>query len=292
MAIPEGYRLLTKDDVGKVFGKDLELQIYIDTSADPVSDIFIGNRTNFINEDDGIIHLDYSSLSNHTIYYYSWYISSNDVITMDENLVVEIYYDDDNWNNWFYVKDIPDPYTITIKNKSGITLLVEGKYLTKDITILLDKSLFGESGEEEGGGESGGTNTWSIEDVSGASYGFALNSAGYYESKNKGKTSSYAICKVNLDIKSDCKMYVDCINYAESNYDYGLLSNLDKTLTLSHSADTSNVFKSFKGLQSPNVVAVDYGTITAGSHFIYIKFIKDSSQNSNNDTLQFKVRLE
>lgn len=203
-------------------------------------------------------------------------------------------------NNWFYVKDIVpeedeeeeettnDPYTITIKNKSGITLLVEGKYLTKDITILLDKSLFG----EQGGGESGGTNTWSVEDVSGASYGFALNSSGYYESKNKGYKNSYAICKVNLDIKSDCKMYVDCINYAESNYDYGLLSKLDTTLTLSYTADTSNVFKSFKGLQSPNVVAVDYGTITAGSHSIYVKFIKDSSQNSNNDTLQFKIRLE
>ena len=87
-------------------------------------------------------------------------------------------------------------------------------------------------------------------------------------------------------------MYVDCINYAESSYDYGLLSKLDKTFTTSATADSTDVFKSFKNLQSPNVVTVDYGTISVGSHSFYVKFVKDSSQDSNYDTLQFKVRLE
>ena len=84
---------------------------------------------------------------------------------------------------------------------------------------------------------------------------------------------------------------MDCINYAENNYDYGNLSNIDTTLTLSSSADSSNVFKSFKGSNSANVQTVDYGILTEGNYYIYIKFIKDSSQSSNNDTLQFKVRF-
>ena len=203
-------------------------------------------------------------------------------------------------NNWLYVKDIvpeedeeeeettSDPYTITIKNKSGITLLVEGKYLTKDITILLDKSLFG----EESGGESGGTNSWKVEAVSGASYGFALNSAGYYESGNKGNHSTAAVCKVVLNIVTQCNLYVDCINSGEANYDFGILSTLDNTLDTNYTADSTNVQKSFKGSSSSSIQTVNYGSISVGEHFIYVKFRKDSSQSSGNDTLQFTVRLE
>lgn len=290
MAIPEGYRLLRSSDVGKTFGVELEPLVYFDDSVSPNN---VSKRVSLTNFIDTVI--DFGNLTgirfNNIIIYDSWDHSGWLGYTnyqFESNVEITSYNTDYEWNNWLYVKDIAtDPYIVTISNKNGITLLVEGKYLTKDITILLDKSLFGESDEE-----SGGTNTWSVEAVSGASYGFALNSAGYYESQNKAKKSTSAVCKVVLDIKSDCKMYVDCINYAESNYDYGLLSELDTTLGTSASADSTNVFKSFKGLQSPNVVSVDYGTISAGSHFIYVKFRKDSSVDKNNDTLQFTIRLE
>ena len=126
--------------------------------------------------------------------------------------------------------------------------------------------------------------------VEGAQYGFALNSNGYYQSGNKGVHSSYALCEVKIDVQVGQDIVIDCINYAEGNYDYGLLSNLDTTLTKSSTADTSNVFKSFKGAQSANVVSVTYPDVGVGPHSIYIKFIKDSSDNANNDTLQFKVR--
>lgn len=132
-----------------------------------------------------------------------------------------------------------------------------------------------------------------VSDVSGASYGFVMNSAGYYESNNKGKNSSAALCKVTFDTFGIYHLYIDCINYAESNYDYGLLSNLDTTLSTSTTADSSSkIFYNFKGKQSASVVTVDYGEIAAGEHFIYIKFLKDSSQHSNNDSLQFKLRFE
>jgi hypothetical protein len=134
--------------------------------------------------------------------------------------------------------------------------------------------------------------TFEIEAVDGATHGFLLNDDGYYESQNAGTASSYSVCKVSFYTDGTYNVYLDCINYAESKYDYGILSNIDTTLTLSYSADTTNVFKSFKGLSSSAVQTVDYGCPDAGDHFIYVKYRKDSSGNSNNDSLQFKVRME
>ena len=133
---------------------------------------------------------------------------------------------------------------------------------------------------------------YSVEDVSGSTYGFVLNSNGYYESTNNGIHNSYSICKVNININKTASLYVDCINYAESGYDFGILSNLNTSLSLDYSADTTNVKKSFKGSSSSTIQTVSYDSLSAGSYYIYIKFIKDVSQSSNNDSLQFKIRIE
>lgn len=130
---------------------------------------------------------------------------------------------------------------------------------------------------------------YTIEDL-GTTYGFVLNDNGYYESNNKGVQNSFAICKVNISAPMDCTMYLDCINYAEANFDYGILSNLDTTLSLSFSADSSYK-KSFMGSSMATVQTVSYD-ITAGEHFIYVKYRKDNSSDSNNDSLQFAVRFE
>lgn len=132
---------------------------------------------------------------------------------------------------------------------------------------------------------------YTVSDISGASYGFKLNSNGYYESQNKGIDSSYAICRV--DFHGTNKIIFDCINYAESNYDFGILSNIDSTLSLSSGEDSSTaVFKSFKGQQSPDIVSVVYEGIDSQDHFIYVKYKKDSSADKNYDSLQFKIRFE
>ena len=133
---------------------------------------------------------------------------------------------------------------------------------------------------------------YTVEKPSDATYGFSLNTNNYYESKNKGVNSSYAMAKLNFTTDGSYKLYLDCINYAEKNYDFGILSELDKTLQMSDNVDSTNVKKNFKGSSSPNVQTVDYGQIANGSHYIYIKFRKDSSTSSNNDSLQFKVRTE
>ena len=134
--------------------------------------------------------------------------------------------------------------------------------------------------------------TYTVEAVSGATYGFALNDDGYYESGNAGVYNSYALCKVTFNTQGWATLYLDCINSGEANYDFGILSNVDTMLALSANIDTTNVFKSFKGASSTDVQTVEYGAIEAGEHYIYVKFRKDGSGNSGNDSLQFKVRME
>jgi hypothetical protein len=133
--------------------------------------------------------------------------------------------------------------------------------------------------------------SYSVESVDGATYGFALNDAGYYESQNKGVNSSYAICKVNFYSNGIDSMKLKCINSGENFSDFGILSNVDTTLTLSYTVDSANVFKSFRGLSSTTEQIVDYGVVEEGEHFIYIKYRKDGSARDGNDSLQFFVEF-
>ena len=126
--------------------------------------------------------------------------------------------------------------------------------------------------------------------VDGATYGFALNSNGYYESQNRGASNSYALCRVNISNPMNKKLYFDCINDGEPRRDYGLLGAVNQELTKSNTADTG-VKQSFKEKASTAVQTIEYDNAT-GNCFIDVKFRKDTSRNSGNDSLQFKVRLE
>ena len=134
-------------------------------------------------------------------------------------------------------------------------------------------------------------NSFEVVAISGASYGFALNSNGYYESNNKGVDNSAAVCRVNIHAAKACTVTFKCINYAESNYDFGLLGVIDKDLNIGYSDTSTNVQKSFKGSSKSSVQTYAYTNVAAGDHFIDVKYRKDSSQSSNNDTLQFKVEI-
>lgn len=127
-----------------------------------------------------------------------------------------------------------------------------------------------------------------VENV-GGSYGFELNSKGYYESNNKKVKSSFAMCKVSFNSNGNTSLDLECINYAESNYDYGLISKLDTELSASNNADSNDLLAmNFKGKSksAPQTVSIP---VTEGNHFIYIKFRKDGSGDSYNDSLQFKI---
>jgi hypothetical protein len=131
---------------------------------------------------------------------------------------------------------------------------------------------------------------YNVENIS-TTYGFVLNDDGYYESNNKKMPNSYALCKLSFNMWIEGDLTFEIINSGESNYDFGIFSKLDQTLTNSNAEDTSStlVYKSYKGQSSTSPVTLTYSNVSAGEHFITIKFKKDGSGDNGNDSLQFKV---
>ena len=132
--------------------------------------------------------------------------------------------------------------------------------------------------------------TYTVSAIDGVTYGFTLNNNGYYESTNKGLGNNYSLCRVNINNPAGRVVYFDCINYAESNYDYGILGAVNQELAKNYTAD-SGAKKSFKGLSKADVQTVEY-TDATDDCFIDVKYIKDISGDQCNDSLQFKVRFE
>lgn len=134
------------------------------------------------------------------------------------------------------------------------------------------------------------TINYTVTDATGTNnYGFKLNSSGYYESQNKAQSSSYALAVVSFTLNTNGSIIFKAISYGESNFDFGIFSTLDATLSASNSADSSNVYKSYKGESSATEKELVYSNVSSGTHTIYIKYIKDGSVDKDNDTLQFKL---
>ena len=135
-------------------------------------------------------------------------------------------------------------------------------------------------------------NTYSVDARSGASYGFNLNSNGYYESTNKSQSNSAAVCRVNFNLESDCNITFSYINYAEATYDYGIFGRIDTALGTTYSADSNTYLSCNSSSYNKSSVQTLTYQMTAGTHYIDVKYRKDSSTNSYNDSLQFKVAIE
>ena len=130
--------------------------------------------------------------------------------------------------------------------------------------------------------------SWNVEST--GTYPFQLNTNGYYESTNKGKNNSYSYATLNYEGFDE--LVLECINSGETDFDYGIISQPDVLLGESTKDDgvtgSTNVFHNFKGESSTNPVQLTIPS-DKGSHFITIKFRKDSSSAEGNDSLQFKV---
>ena len=190
--------------------------------------------------------------------------------------------------------------TITITTTTGITTTVNDKTTvivgenTGDSTRTLTKTLNYRGGIPyevtiiQTANDVKPPASWNV--VSTGTYPFELNTNGYYESTNKGKSNSYSYATLNYEGFN--KLVLECINSGESNYDYGIISQPDVQLSESTtddgSSESTKVFKNFKYQGSANPVKLTIPS-DGGSHFITIKFIKDGSGDTGNDSLQFKV---
>lgn len=130
-----------------------------------------------------------------------------------------------------------------------------------------------------------------VEIVNSGEYGFELNDAGYYESTNQQIPDSYAMCEIKFRAESGV-FYLDCINYADQLKDFALISELDKSLSKSNSADTANVHTSFKYKNSNVVQTIRITVPDKDLHTICIKYKKDGRGNAGNDSFQFRVRFK
>ena len=136
------------------------------------------------------------------------------------------------------------------------------------------------------------SNTYTVTgQVSGASYGFALNNnTGYYVSNNNAKSNSAAVARVNFSLDTACLVTIEYINYAEATYDYGIFGQIDTALGTTYTAD-SGAYHTCSA-SSDNTASVQTLTynLTAGTHYIDIKYRKDQATDSNNDNLQWKIK--
>lgn len=122
---------------------------------------------------------------------------------------------------------------------------------------------------------------YTISNVSGYSYTFNLNAAGYYESNNKNRHGTGAMCKVNIFNPLKKNIYIDYIQTSENGYDYGIIYALNST---------STIHTSLQYVNAETEKSILYGNYIEGD--IYILYRKDNSTSSGNDSLQFKVRVE
>ena len=111
---------------------------------------------------------------------------------------------------------------------------------------------------------------------------------GVYESySNKGVNSSAAVMYIDISGLSEFSFYIR--SYAESNYDYVMVSQLDKTITSGSSySDTTLVKAHTRGNQQSGTsissyTLVEFTGIDKGSHRITVLYRKDTSQHSNDD---------
>lgn len=111
---------------------------------------------------------------------------------------------------------------------------------------------------------------------------------GVYESfSNKGVNSTAAIMYIDIVGYTDFSLYIR--SYAESNYDYVMVSQLDQTINNSTSySDTTLVKAHTRGSQTSGTAIDDYKLveftgINGGEHRITILYRKDSSSSSGDD---------
>ena len=111
---------------------------------------------------------------------------------------------------------------------------------------------------------------------------------GVYESfSNKGKDNTAAIMYIDIVGYENFSLYIR--SYAESNYDYVMVSQLDKTINNSSSYSNTTLVKAHtrgnqqSGTALSNYKLVEFTGIDGGEHRITVVYRKDGSSASGDD---------
>jgi hypothetical protein len=130
--------------------------------------------------------------------------------------------------------------------------------------------------------------TVSISNVT-TTYGFKEIGDGWYESTNKRKPSSYAICNIKFTVPAGAiskliRIYVETDAGIYRNEHYGIISELDQTLNKDNGVDVDS-------RELPTEGYVTFIAETEGEHFVQIKYRHQTSSKhfDGNDCIRFKV---
>lgn len=201
---------------------------------------------------------------------------------------------------------VPVYHSVTITNSTSATVTASDSNPLEgtDVTIMSD-TISGIAVTDNGTDvtsqfvhHSGTTGEYSI--TNRGSYGFAL-SGGYYVSQNKGVDKTAAVCRVSFVLPVASTVTFTFINYAEQGYDFGVFGNLDTELSTNYysagssgATITDNSYKLACNTSTHNqstTQTLTYSNVSAGEHYIDVKYSKDDASAANNDTLQFKVAI-
>lgn len=165
--------------------------------------------------------------------------------------------------------------------------LIESKEYNRALRLLKTIDNYKDSAELITQVELALKNAVSVDKVRHAKYGFSMNEDGWYESENTGDPDSCAVCKIRFTTDNG-KITLKIINDGEYGKDYGLVSNLDLTLSYYNTPD-ENAYKSYENEIETGIDTISFDVPDTREHFIYVKYIKDSSGDSGSDSLKFKV---
>lgn len=193
------------------------------------------------------------------------------------------------------INAVTDPHNGTTRVQAGTSETITITPVDPQLTLALDNGVDITSQLVAGTP----TNTYTVTtQVSGASYGFNLNSSsGYYVSSNNGVAKSASVARLNLDFESSCIVTIQYINYAEAGYDYGLFGKLDTSVATdgltagsngSSPSDSTSNYQLAMASDSTSTQTISYN-VPSGEHYIDIKYGKDDASDSGNDSLQWKV---
>ena len=144
-------------------------------------------------------------------------------------------------------------------------------------------------------------------------YGFALNTNGYYESNNQGIPNSVAVGRFYFDnynkytkkdtstqgaqtLNEQSRLNIDYISSGQYNgsyvYDYGTAIIYDmygnKIREILNDANRPT-----NGLGAAgNLTSTYIDDLPTGRYYLEVRYIKDASTDSNNDSLQIKVSVD
>lgn len=237
-------------------------------------------------------------------YYWTYNLNNvqSDHTIIIQNSIIEIPEEDPQYN--YYPITISSINATTDPSK-GTTRVVEGTNQTitiypseSQITLVTDNGVDITSQLVTHGGD---IPTPTVSNVSGADYGFTLNSyTGYYVSQNDNQDETAALCRVTFNLPVRCLVTIEFINYGEETYDFGVFGKIDTELSTNswNSSGYTGDTTTDAGKEQLRCNTSEYNKSTtqtlnyeipSGEHFIDIKYGKDQASSENNDTLQWKI---